>query len=54
VPKSHEVVLRREGNQIVIAEAGSDLRELAQAFAEDGLIEFNRPKQPERPEIRTL
>ena len=46
IPKSGKVVLRREENRIVITEQGADIRSLADAFAEDGLLEFMRPKQP--------
>lgn len=54
VPASHEVVLRREGDQIVISEAGRDLRDLARSFAEDGLIDFSRSEQPKSPPVRQL
>jgi virulence-associated protein VagC len=54
VPKSREVVLRREGKRIVIAEAGSDLRDLARDFAEDGMIEFSRPAQPKTPPSKSM
>lgn len=46
VPKSGRVVLRKEANRIVITEEGADIRELAHRFAEDGLLEFERPEQP--------
>jgi len=46
VPKSGKVVLNREQNRIVIKEQGADIRSLADAFADDGLLEFMRPKQP--------
>lgn len=45
VPASGRVVLRREANRIIITEEGSDLRELANQFAEDGPIDFERPPQ---------
>lgn len=54
VPASHEVVLRREGDQIVISEAGRNLRDLARSFAEDGLIDLSRPEQPESPQAKQL
>jgi virulence-associated protein VagC len=54
VPKSREVILRREGRRIVISEAGSDLRDLARDFAKDGLIEFNRPAQPKTPPSKSM
>lgn len=54
VPESEEVVLHREGNRIVITEAGADLRELARSFAEDGLIDFTRPEQPSIPPTKTI
>ena len=49
VPDSHEMILEREGDRIVMTPAGADLRELARSFAEDGLIEFERPAQPKIP-----
>lgn len=54
VPESGEVVLRREGTRIIISAAGSDLRALARDFAEDGLIEFKRPQQPETPPSKLI
>ena len=54
VPESREVVLRREGTRIVISAAGSDLRDLARDFAEDGLIDFKRPEQPKTPPSRLM
>jgi virulence-associated protein VagC len=54
VPRSHEVILRREGDRIVITEAGCELRELAQSFAEDGFIDFSRPEQPQAPDAGPL
>jgi virulence-associated protein VagC len=54
VPESRKVVLRREGKRIVISEAGSDLRALAQNFAKDGLIDFKRPEQPQTPPSKLM
>jgi virulence-associated protein VagC len=46
IPKSGKVVLRREANRIVITEQGADLRALAKEFANDGMLDFERPPQP--------
>jgi len=46
VPESGRVVLHREANRIVITEEGADLRAIATRFAEEGRIDFERPKQP--------
>jgi virulence-associated protein VagC len=54
VPASGKVYLHREGNRIIITEQGSDLRELAASFAQEGLLEFDRPPQPSAGPSRKL
>lgn len=54
VPVSEEVVIRREGNRIIVSEVGADLRELAQAFAAEGMINISRPEQPITPKAPLL
>jgi virulence-associated protein VagC len=54
VPASGDVILRREGRDIIISEAGAPLRDLADKFARDGRIAFERPAQPKTPEGRKL
>ncbi len=49
VPASGCVILRREAGRIVITEEGGDLYVLAKRFADDGLIDFERPGQPGAP-----
>ncbi len=53
VPASGRVVMRREANRIIITEDGGDLRELALSFAADGMIDFDRPTQPETPPVKS-
>jgi len=52
VPASGEVILRREGKRIIITENGGNLRDLAHQFADEGLIEFERSKQPRTPKVK--
>lgn len=54
VPRSTTVEISREGNRIVVTEPSDKLRAMAASFAEDGLIEFERPKQPLTPDARQL
>jgi hypothetical protein len=48
------VDISREGNRIIVTEPSDKLRAMAASFAEDGLIEFERPKQPLTPDARLL
>lgn len=45
VPQSGKVLLKKEGNRIIMTEEGANLRSLAKSFAEDGLLDFSRPRQ---------
>lgn len=54
VPASGEVVLRREGKQIIMEEKGRDLRKLGHRFAADGLLDFERIEQAETPPAKKV
>ena len=54
LPPSEDIILRKEGNRIILTPDESDLRKLAARFAEEGLLDFHRPAQPEADPAKQL